>query len=300
MDLSFTMAALEWRYGYEKSTELIARAGFDAFDYSLEEMVRDDSIFNREEWREHAANIRDCAEAAGLRINQTHAPFGFSVSRMWRDERNFREIILPRLKRALEISSVFGANVCVVHPIHHDTYAGHADEIFAQNMSFYRELLPVAEAAGVKIGVENMYQTDQRRGYYVDDACSRASEFNRYIDTLNHPNAVACLDLGHVGLVERDDEAWDMIRALGHDRLQALHVHDNDYKGDRHQLPYIGLLDWGKITQALGEIDYQGDFTYENGWSFLSRIDDEFLPVALRYMADVGKHLIDLVERSRR
>lgn len=299
MELSFTMAALEWRLGYERAAALIRDAGFTAFDYSLDSMVHDDSPFNGEDWRAHAARIRACADSVGLKINQTHAPFSFSVSRLWRDEAAFREIIFPRIVRALEISGIFGAKVCVIHPIHHDIYAGHAEEIFHRNMDFYRELIPVAVREGVKIGVENMYQSDPRRGYLVDDTCSRAEEFNRYLDTLNHPNAVACLDLGHVGLIEREDEAWDMIRALGHDRLQALHVHDNDYRGDRHQLPYLGLMDWGKITQALGEIDYQGDLTYENGWSFLNPIDEEFLPVALRYMADVGWHLVDLIERNR-
>lgn len=299
MKLSFTFAALEWRFGYEKSVALIRDAGFDAFDYSLDCMVKDDSPFNGPDWRAHAQRIRACADAAGLCINQTHAPFGFSVSRLWSNDQAYREIILPRIRRAIEISGIFGAEVCVIHPIHHGTYAGHEEELFLRNMEFYRGLLPLAVQAGVKIGVENMYQSDPRRGCYVDDTCSRAEEFCRYIDTLNHPNVVACLDLGHVGLIERRDEAWDMVRALGQKRLQALHVHDNDYRGDRHQLPYIGSMDWAKITQSLGEIDYQGDFTYENGWAFLSGMDEEFIPIALRYMADVGRHLMTLIDRSR-
>lgn len=299
MKLSFTFAALEWRFGYEKSIGLIRDAGFDAFDYSLDCMVKDDSPFNGADWREHARRIRTAADAAGLCINQTHAPFSFSVSRLWSNDTAYREIIFPRIRRALEISGIFGADVCVVHPIHHGVYAGHEEELFRRNKAFYRELLPTALRAGVRIGVENMYQSDPRRGYLVDDTCSRAEEFCRYIDTLNHPRIVACLDLGHVGLVAHQEEAWDVIRALGHDRLCALHVHDNDYRGDQHQLPYIGKMDWAKITQALGEIDYQGDFTYENGWAFLSGMDEEFLPTALRYMADVGRHLMRCIDRNR-
>jgi hypothetical protein len=58
-------------------------------------------------------------------------------------------------------------------------------------------------------------------------------------------------------------------------------------------------MHWDKIAGALGEIDYTGDLTFEAAGSFLGNYDDEFFPTALRFMAEVGGHLIDLVERSR-
>jgi len=109
------------------------------------------------------------------------------------------------------------------------------------------------------------------------------------------PGHVETQGVGEPGV----SEPWDLARALGHNRLQALHVHDNDYIGDNHQVPYVGKIDWKKVCQALGEIDYQGDFTYECGWAFVANIDDEFMPVALKYMSDIGHHLCDLVDRAR-
>ena len=111
---------------------------------------------------------------------------------------------------------------------------------------------------------------------------------------------VACLDIGHVGLPSGNLEAWEFIRILGHDRLQALHVHDNDYTNDQHSLPYSGKIDWAEVTQALGLINYSGDFTYE---CLLGRMynlsQDEVCSSVLKYAEQIGRHLIKRIEANR-
>lgn len=298
MRVSFTLSSIEYRFGFERSMQLIREAGFPALDHSLDGMVSDKSPFCGDDWRAHAERVRACADRLGLKINQTHAPFSFSGS-AWNNADLYRDVILPRIRRSIEISGIFGADTVIVHPIHHGVYQGHEQELFERNMAFYRDLIPLAKESRVKIAVENMYQVDARRKCIVDDTCSRAEEFIRYIDTLDSEWIVACLDLGHVGLIQRTDEAWDMIRALGHDRLRALHVHDNDYRGDQHQIPFLGKMNWQEITRALGEIDYQGDFTYEAGWAFLEHVDEAFLPISMRYLYDLGSYLADCADRNR-
>jgi sugar phosphate isomerase/epimerase len=168
-------------------------------------------------------------------------------------------------------------------------------------MEFYRSLIPLCKEYNVKVGIENMFQRELLRGQLSFDTCNQIPEFVRYIDTLDSEYMVACLDIGHVGLPVRDDEAWDFIRALGHDRLQSLHVHDNNYRSDSHSLPYFGKIDWNEVTKALGEIDYQGHFTYEiDIGGFMSPfMNDEFALTAVRYAHDVGRNLCALVEKAR-
>ena len=89
-----------------------------------------------------------------------------------------------------------------------------------------------------------------------------------------------------------------MVRALGHERLHSLHVHDNDYRNDSHKIPYLGLIDWNEVAKALGEIDYDGVFTYE-AWFLSGAMDEEMAEVALKYMADVARHICDLIDRNR-
>ena len=262
MELSINISNLLGRYPLAKAAELYHSAGFTACDYSLGEMVSDDSVFNTDRWREAAEEVRRVAEQAGLRINQTHAPFTF---RHWEDEAVYREVIYPRLCRSVEISAILGAGVVVMHPLHHFVYHGHEREIFEANMAFYRSLLPLCRNCHIKVGVENMYQVDPRRKHIVFDTCATKEEFVRYIDTLDSEYMVACLDLGHVGLPLQDDEAQDVVRALGHDRLQALHVHDNDYRGDNHN-PFninMGQIHGGTIaTSVPDEVVIEGRIAF--------------------------------------
>lgn len=297
MKISFPLGAIEAKVGTEKALLLSKEAGFDAVDYGLGELVDDNSALSGDGYREHAENIRKMADKIGIEINQTHAPFTFPMAR-WNSPDEFENVIMPRFYRTLEISGILGASVSVVHPLHHFTYAGHEEEIFNLNMDYYRRLIPYAKEYNVKIGVENMFQVDPRRKYIIPDTCASIEEFVRYIDTLNSDAITACLDIGHIGLAQREHESWDFVRALGHDRLGSLHVHDNDYRADQHSIPGLGKIDWVEVTKALGEIDYKGDFTFETGW-LCAGADDDLLPCYLRLMADVGRTLAKRVDENR-
>lgn len=63
--------------------------------------------------------------------------------------------------------------------MHHYVYKGHQKEIFQKNMEFYRSLIPIAKANGIKIAIENMWQRDRRRGHISHDTCSTIPEFIR-------------------------------------------------------------------------------------------------------------------------
>jgi len=298
MELTINIGTLEGRYGIEKAIDIFKEAGFTAMDYPLGGMIHEDSVFNREGYREEAKRIRKIADEKQFPCVQTHAPFSFTLSQ-WNDPVVFEEVLMPCFIRSIEISAILGAKVVVIHPLHHMTYHGHEEEIFQLNMDYYRRLIPYAKEYGIQIGVENMFQGDPLRHYIIADTCSNSKEFVRYIDTLNSPQITACLDVGHVALPRSDETAADVVRALGHDRLGALHIHDNDYTSDQHLLPYLGKLDWAEIAKALGEIDYKGDFTYEVGGQLVNGCDDGFVPVGAGMMAAVGKHITSMIEANR-
>ena len=297
MELVINIYALENRYGISKAIDICKEAGFTAMDYSLSGLCKDESVWNNDDYRAAAQEIRNIADEKGFLCVQTHAPFEFPF-RQWNDPTYFEEVIFQRVVRSIEISAILGAKVVVIHPIHHMTYHGHEEEIFQLNMEYYNRLIPYAKEHNIKIGVENMFQVDNIRRYIIADTCSDSKEFIRYIDTLNSPYITACLDVGHVALPRTDETAADVIKALGHNRLGALHIHDNDYVHDLHQLPYLGKLNWAEIAQALGEIDYQGDFTYEVNDTLL-RGDDGFVPIAANFMAATGKHICSMINANR-
>ena len=290
MILSTSNGGLSQRFGFEKSTEMLKEAGFDAIDMSLGSLEKDDSVFWDNTYKYRVQDIRNHAESIGMQFNQSHAPFHYN----WATNPNeYEERFFPAMIRTLEISGLLGCKQAIVHPIHHQEYIGHEEEMFELNIKFYRELLPYAKEFGVKIALENMWQNEVKRKHPGPDICSLATEFVRYMDTLNDDYFTACLDLGHSGMV--GEEAQDAVRILGHDRLGALHVHDNNYREDQHTLPYLGKMDFEAICKALADVDYKGEFTYEAG-KFYNGMPDELLPSALKFMAEVGRHLIGRIE----
>lgn len=297
MKLTMNASPVKGKYRYDEFFDIVSAAGFDAVDFMLNDLVFDQSEMQLANTVEYCEAVKKAANDRGLTVEQTHAPFQF---KNWDDAEHFEKVIFPRTVRSLEMSALMGAKISVVHPLHHRTYKGNEEEIFRMNMDFYKRLIPYCKEYGVKVGIENMWQRDALRKCIVMDTCNTSEELIRYIDTLDSEYMVACLDLGHVGLALRDDEAQDVIRALGHDRLKALHVHDNNYQSDGHLLPYFGKMNWVEITQALADIRYDGSMTYEVGADLLTTNDDGFTPIAAKFMADIGRHLIGEIERKQK
>ena len=113
------------------------------------------------------------------------------------------------------------------------------------------------------------------------------------IAALDSPWFVVCVDVGHAGLTGIEPQS--LIRGLDNKTLKALHIHDNDYLDDSHNVPYAGKLNWDEIMKALKDIDYKGDFTLEVV-AYLKKMDDAFIEEALAYCAKTGRHLMGKME----
>lgn len=276
----------------DKGLKIIADAGYEAVDYSMFAMDRDDCELNTGDYISYAKELRKKAEALGLVFNQAHAPFP-----SWkRNDEIYNKNIITYIKNSIRIAGTLGAKAIVVHPI---MYTEQGDAQKEVNYKMYRDLAPVAKDFGVKIALENMWGFDNRRKYIVPNVCSYGKDLAEYYDDLNDPEAfTVCLDLGHCGLI--GEEPDDAIRALGHDRLGALHIHDNDYISDAHTVPldYGCKMNWDNITKALGEIDYKGDFTYEAD-NFLLRFDEDNIHIGVNYMANIARMLIKKIDAAR-
>ena len=238
--------------GEEKAIELLAKAGFDCWDFSMFEMARFDwgkwcftesnHPLAKSDYAKFAKKLRQIGEDNGIYCNQSHAPFPVAP------------IDKDLLKRAIECTAIAGGKICIVHP---DNNAS-----AEKNAEFYMTLLPFAKEHGVKIATENMWNWENGASQSCFAACSTAEDFKKHIDVINDPYFVACLDLGHAEMKGSGDGAPYMIRELG-GRLGALHIHDNDRLGDSHQIPFSMKIDFNEIAKALKDINYQGELTLE-------------------------------------
>lgn len=296
MLLSTQTQILSKSYTDAQIIDILSSSGFDAMDYTMgnSQLLKADSDLTRDEVNAKAKTLKALAADKGMVYNQCHAP---AWGMEWGKEDYVRSVIFPTTVRSMELAALLGVKNIVVHPIHHLPWRTHSEELFEMNMKFYKALLPYCEEYGICVATENMWNWDRNRRYIIDDTCSTAAEFNRYVDSMNSPWLVGCLDLGHALLVGSQPE--DMIRAMGAKRIRCLHVHDVLYTDDTHTMPFLGKINWQAVTQALADIDYRGDFTFEAD-CFFERMPVELQPAATRLLHDTGRCLIRMIDDARK
>ncbi len=238
--------------GEEKAIEYVAKAGFDAFDLSMFALCEWNKDFTKMVWTEHpftrpdyirfARRLRRIGEDNGIYCNQSHAPFPTA------------KLEEKHIKRAIECTAEVGGEICVIHPCN--------DYTAEQNAEMFMRFLPFAKEHNVKIAVENMWNWNEEASEACAAACSSAEDFKRHLDLLDDAYFVACVDIGHAEMRGLNTSAVKMIKTLGN-KVQALHIHDNDRWHDSHMLPYTMQINWCEVLKALKGIGYQGDFTLE-------------------------------------
>ncbi len=301
MLLSTNTAIFDKNVGAKRGIELAAKAGFDAVDISLHRLMdKDGQAFNSGRYRDEAEEYKKLVSGCGLVVNQTHTVYPTSYND---DEKTAAAVM--RVKRGIEISSILGAKTVVVHPMQHLPYIkGNNSEILREiNKKFFADLASLAEQYDVTLCIENMWQRNKISGSIVHSTCADPRELAAYVDMANSKNFAACLDVGHCCLVGVDPA--DAVHTLGHGRLKALHLHDNDGREDMHVLPLTegtGKVDWDALLKALADIGYEGDFTYEVNNSFVSALmqDENVLLEKLKYAVAVGRNMIAKFEQYKK
>jgi len=253
MKISTEIASIAKHVGEEKAVYMVAKAGFDAFDFSMFDMAQYDwgkrCIIHSEHplqsknYLDFARKLKKIGEDNGIVCNQSHAPFPVSCAE-----------IRSYLKRAIECTAEAGGTICVIHPDNNKTPQ--------ENAQMYLKLLPFAKEHGVKIATENMWNWNCDTDEAAPAACSDPQSFLAHLQAVNDPYFVACLDIGHAEMRGLGTTAPEMIRALGA-HLQALHIHDNDLHHDSHMLPFTMDIDYEAIVAALKECGYAGYLTLE-------------------------------------
>lgn len=283
MKTSTEIASAAKLIGEERAVEAYARAGFDAWDFSMFDMCCYDWETKSVKPSTHplasgaaltlARRLKRIGLDNGIHCNQSHAPFPSDCPP-----------IHDHLKLAIECTAEAGGTICVIHPANLRSAQENAD--------MYCELLPFAKACGVKIATENMWCWDNDKDQCCFAACATPQSFLEHLELVNDPNFVACLDLGHAEMRGLGTSAPEMIRALG-SHLQALHIHDNDQWHDSHQIPFSMQIPFMPIIQALKAVDYQGYFTLEAD-QYLSAYTPETITQGIAKLAEAAQRFEEL------
>ena len=285
MKISTEIGSAAKKVGMERAVELIGKAGFDAWDFSLFDMcridkatknpIKNDNPLNGNDYLKFSRKLKQIGLDNGMECNQSHAPYPVYVPE-----------VRSYLKRAIECTAEAGGEICIIHPDNNKTAE--------QNAEMYLELLPFAKECGVKIATENMWNWDKEKDESSFAACATGEDFKKHIDIINDEFFVACLDIGHAEMRGSGNGAANMIRTLG-PRLAALHIHDNDRHKDNHQIPFSMKIDFDEVVKALKEIGYKGYFTLEVD-AYLNKFEPENIFEGIIDLKNSARKLADMFE----
>lgn len=286
MKISTEIRSAATLVGEESAIELIARSGFDAWDFSMNtsmasydkglgRILDSDHPLHGPDYARFAKRLRKVGEDCGIVCNQSHAPFPTAAPGM-------RDYLL----RAIECTAIAGAEICVIHPCNH----WNAQE----NAELYLSLLPFAKEYGVKIATENMWNWDTKNNHALPAACSHHNDFLAHVKAVGDSHIVACVDIGHAEMLGLDTTAEKMLLTLG-EHVCALHVHDNDLRHDMHQIPGAGRINFGAVLRALKNINYSGYLTLEC-YNYLSSFSADTAEAGVSELARSARALADKFE----
>ena len=179
-----------------------------------------------------------------------HAPF--TDVNLSADDGYVRNAILERLEASIRWASELG-EILVFHPGNSTAVErlspGSAWEI---NLESVERLLSYAEDYGVKALIENVPEPFP----YV---LKSVEDFAMFFDEIGADIGMV-LDVAHANL---RGEALEFIRRFG-DRIEHVHVSDNDGDSDAHLRVGEGSIDWGRTMEALRESPFDGWVTVES------------------------------------
>jgi sugar phosphate isomerase/epimerase len=184
-----------------------------------------------------------------IECRSVHSPYGHLVDPSYPDP-EIRKAMILGCEQTISFMKRLGARVMVVHPGANTNAPVDRCERMRLSVQAISEVADMAAAEGIKLAVEPMPK--QEIGNTVD-------ELLWIIDHIDRPNVGVCFDTNHVFPAA---SLPGEIRKIG-GRLLNVHTSDHDGGGERHWLPFEGVVDWESIVKALMEVGFDGPVIYE-------------------------------------
>ena len=240
MTLALNTDILTSRQSPQKYLRLISEAGFTHLHWCHQ--WNTDFLYGSAE----ISQIREWLKSYQLKLLDIHGSSGVEKCYFSTEEYQRKagvELVLNRIRMLRELD---GTGSVMMHiPV--DKSIGQSPEekkLAARQLDSLRksldELLPALEKYQTKIAVENT----RNDSFKIIAAIMQEYPAQYFGITL---------DTGHANI----EEAKGLDRMEEYtDRLEALHLNDNDCSGDLHQPPFLGNLDWERIARMLANSHY--------------------------------------------
>ena len=241
MDIAINTDFLGGTGSPEPRLKAIAEAGFTHLHWCHQ--WNTDFLYSRSELDQYSKWLR----GFGLQLLDIHGSAG--QEKCWFSTEEYRrqagvELVLNRIIMLHELGGT-GSLMMHAPALRNNMPEVDPKSVRAQYDSLKRsldELLPVLEKYSVRIAIENL----------------RNDTFELIAETMrDYPEKYLGItyDSGHGNIAEGKGLA--RLEPLKN-RLQALHLHDNDGSGDQHQAPFYGTVDWKRLVKIIAGSSYKG------------------------------------------
>jgi len=168
---------------------------------------------------------------------------------------------LAAIRREIDDCKAYGGTTVLIVPAVVSKKVSYRDA-YARSQAAIRTLLPAAEAAGIVLAIEEVW----------NKFLLSSVEFARYVDEFGSPRVAAYFDVGNVVEFGFPQE-W--IRELGK-RIAKIHI--KEYAKPKRFGYELGdpggEIDWPEVTRALVDVGYEGWITAEVSYGDLARMKD--------------------------
>lgn len=231
----------------ERPLRLLAEAGFTHLHWCHQWCT--DFLYSQHEINAYKKMLKNF----GLTLLDIHGSQG--QEKCWYSELEYQrkagvELVINRIEMMTELEAEEGGALMMHFPVFHAWDKDNAAVMAAtrKQLDIFKrtldDLLPVLDMHGRKIALENMW------GDNWDAMDEILAEYPaQYIGI--------CYDSGHANSKSVGGKPFDMGYCQmdrlekQKDRLEALHLHDNNGDGDQHQPPFYGNVDWERLAKII-------------------------------------------------
>jgi protein FrlC len=240
-------------YSLQDAVDHIIRAGFEGVDLwgGRPHLFRQD--YSPGQIREVRRRLED-AGVAVVSLMPAFFRYPFSLSS---PNDVIRQDSVDYVRACIDNAWQVGASNVLIYP----TRGLHGQPVEDARARFYdslTRLCPLAQAAGLTLGVEIVYAD-------LSDYMSSSADALAAFRALGHPCLRAILDTGHLNLTGEGIE--HALAALG-PAVAQVHVNDNDGRQQQNAIPGAGTFDFSRLAAQLEHGQYDGYLTIELGWNY--------------------------------
>lgn len=190
--------------------------------------------------------IVDEVLALGMHVHSVHLPYGRDLDPSDLSVEK-RQYVVEIQEALLQRVAAWRPKVAIIHPSSEPIEADERDARLQASNATLAQLSTIASELGIRLCVECLPRTCL--GNTSDEILTLLE---------GNPLLSVCCDVNHLF----KETPQDFIKRIG-DRIETVHISDNDGIDERHWAPGQGVIDWDAVVAALGQIGYAGPFVFE-------------------------------------